>query len=66
MAVMHSTAKVNINNKTKIEKMKTTIKILLFFPCVIADIITLPLQLILTKLNDDFCPYPFCQYLFES
>jgi len=46
--------------------MKTTIKVLLFIPCVIADVITLPLQLILTKMNDDFSHYPFCQYLFES
>ena len=46
--------------------MKTTIKVLLFIPCLIADVITLPLQLILTKMNDNFSPYPFCQYLIQS
>ena len=45
--------------------MKLLIKILLLTPCLLADLITLPLQLILTKLNDGFSPYPFCQYLFE-
>jgi len=46
--------------------LRLSFKVFLFLPCLVADLITLPIQLILTKMNEDFSPYPFCQYLIES
>lgn len=46
--------------------LRLSFKVFLFLPCLLADLFTLPLQIILTEMNEDFSPYPFCQYLMES
>lgn len=42
--------------------LRLSFKVFLFLPCLLADMVTLPLQLILTKMNEDFSPYHFCQF----